>query len=158
MVKYIFLIICQFLKFKENCSCHGWTLIIGLIFWSRGFETNRVTINFRITCNIGPISQFYKLIFSHFSKWLKGELAFLQLWIQCNQFSDNVQYCLGLDIEAEAVGSKLDPAAAHLPGQSYAPPANLYLLIENDTFIHLNGHSYAPPIFTLSKWHFSPSL
>ena len=142
MIEYLCLKICQFLKFKENCSCLGWTLIIGLIFWSRGFETNRVTINFRITCNIGPISQFYKLIYSHFSTWLKGELAFL---IHCNQFSDNVQYCLGLNIEAEEVGSKLDAAAAHLQGQSYAPPANLYLLIENDTFTHLNGHSYAPP-------------
>ena len=56
-----------------------------------------------------------------------------------------MQYCLGLNIEAEEVGSKLDAAAAHLQGQSYAPPANLYLLIENDTFTHLNGHSYAPP-------------
>ena len=130
-MKHLCLIICQFLKFKENCSCHSWTLIIGLIFWSRGFETNRVTINFRITCNIGPISQFYKLMYSHFPKWLKGELAFLlQLLIHCNQFSDNVQYCFGLNIEGEelAVGSKLHPAAAHLQGHSYAQPRNLYSL------------------------------
>ena len=74
---------------------------MGLIFSSRGFETNRVKINFRITGNIGPISEFYKLMYSHFSKWFKRELAFLQLLIQCNQFSDNVQYCFGLNIEAE---------------------------------------------------------
>ena len=76
-------------------------LIIGLIFSGRAFETNRVKINFRITGNIGPISTFYKLMYSHFSKWFKRELAFLQLLIQCNQFSDNVQYCFGLNIEAE---------------------------------------------------------
>ena len=39
------------------------------------------------------------------------------------------------------MGSKLDPAAAHLQGQSYAPPANLYSISENDTFTQFKSKS-----------------